>query len=348
MASIPKTMKAGQWDPKQNKVVVNEVPVPTPGPNQFLVKIKSASLCHSDLMNMERAACDYPVTIGHEGCGHIVAFHPSAEGKGFKLGDAVGFGYFVDCCFECEGCMVHNSHCELGTAKIQGFNFDGYFAEYAIVDYHNGIVLDEKAWDLRTASAIFCAGITAFNSVDSCESKPGQWFAVVGCGGLGQLATQYAKAMGLRVIGIDVADANLEETRKQGAEYTFNSRTNPNYIEEIKKITGGGAHYAAVYTNVQPAFVNAPKVLRIGGTLMVVGIAPKPLEVTAMELVLGVYKVKADSTGIPQRIPKAIEFSAKHNIRPVVDIRGGLDQLEGMVKEMQEGRNTVRTAVVFD
>ncbi|ERS98348.1 alcohol dehydrogenase, propanol-preferring [Sporothrix schenckii 1099-18] len=346
--ALPKTMQAGQWDPKLNKVVVNEVPVPTPGPNQFLVKIKSASLCHSDLMNMERAACDYPVTIGHEGVGHIVSFHPSAEGKGFQTGDAVGFGYFVDCCFECEGCMVHNSHCQLGTAKIQGFNADGFFAEYAVVDYHNGIVLDEAAWDLRTASAMFCAGITAFNSVDSCEATAGEWLAVVGCGGLGQLATQYAKAMGLRVIGIDVADANLAETRKQGAEVTFNSRTNPNYIDEIKKLTGGGAHYAAVYTNVQPAFTSAPQVLRIGGTLMVVGIAPKPLEVTAMELVLGVYKIKADSTGIPQRIPKAIEFSAKHNIRPVVDVRGGLDKLEGMVQEMKEGRNTMRTAVVFD
>ncbi|EPE04496.1 alcohol dehydrogenase [Ophiostoma piceae UAMH 11346] len=349
MTSIPKTMKAGQWDPKAKAVVINDVAVPEPGPNQFLVKIRSASLCHSDLMNMQYPAADRPVTIGHEGVGHIVKMHPSAERKGFKVGDGIGFGYFVDCCFECEGCMVHNMHCELGTSKVQGFAADGYFAEYAVVDYHNGIVLDESQWDLRTASAMFCAGVTAFNSVDSCNATPGQWFAVVGCGGLGQLATQYATAMGLRVIGIDVADANLEETRKQGAEHVFNSRTSAgSYIDEIKKITGGGVHHVAVYTNAQPAFVNAPKVLRIGGTLMIIGIAPQPLEFTAMDVVLGRYKIKADSTGIPQRIPKAIAFSAKHNIRPVVDVRGGLDQLAGMVQEMREGRLTKRTAVAFD
>ena len=310
--------------------------VPEPGPNQFLVKIRSASLCHSDLLNMQHPAADRPVTIGHEGVGHIVKLHPSAEGKGFKVGDGIGFGYFVDCCFECEGCMVHNMYCERGTSKVQGFAADGYFAEYAVVDYHNGIVLDERVWDLRTASAMFCAGVTAFNSV-------------VGCGGLGQLATQYATAMGLRVIGIDVADANLEETRKQGAEHVFNSRTSAGtYVDAIKKITCGGVHHVAVYTNAQPAFVDAPKVLRIGGTLMIVGIAPRPIEVDAMDAVLGRYKVKADSTGIPQRIPKAIAFSAKHNIRPVVDVRGGLDELAGMVQEMREGRLTKRTAVAFD
>ncbi len=329
-------------------MVVNEVPVPEPGPNQFLVKIKSASLCHSDLMNMELAACDYPVTIGHEGVGHIVKFHPSAEGKGFKEGDAVGFGYFLDCCFECEGCMVHNTKCELGTSKIQGFQADGFFSEYALVDYHNGIVLDESKWDLRTASAIFCAGITAFNSVDSCHTKPGQWFAVIGCGGLGQLATQYAKAMGLHVIGIDVADSNLEQTRKQGAEYTFNSRTNPDYVAEIKKLTKGGVHHAAIYTNAQPAFVHAPEILRVNGTMMAIGVAPKPLEVSVMDLLLGRYRLRSDSTGIPQRIPKAIAFSEEHNIRPVVDVRGGLDQLAAMVDEMKAGANTVRTAVVFE
>ncbi|OAA53617.1 alcohol dehydrogenase [Niveomyces insectorum RCEF 264] len=348
MAPIPKTMKAGQWDPKQKKVVVNEVPVPEPGPNQFLVKIKSASLCHSDLMNMENPARDYPVTIGHEGVGHIVQFHPSAEDKGFKLGDAVGFGYFLDCCFECEGCMLHNAQCHLGTAKVAGFAVDGFFAEYAIVDYHNGIVLDEAVWDLRTASAIFCAGITAFNSVDSCALQPGQWFAVVGCGGLGQLAVQYAKAMGLHVLAIDVQDANLAAARDQGAEQTFNSRTDPDYVAKIKALTKGGVHAVAVYTNVAPAFRQAPKVLRGGGTLMIIGIPLDPIEYSCMDLVLGLYQIKADSTGIPQRIPKAIEFSAKHNIRPVVDVRGGLDQLAGMVQEMQEGRNTVRTAVVFD
>jgi alcohol dehydrogenase, propanol-preferring len=328
--------------------VVNIIPVPTPGPNQFLVKIKSASLCHSDLGNMANPALTKPVTLGHEGVGHIVHLHSSVKDKGFKLGDAVGFLYILDACFECAGCMIHNLHCEKGSQTLQGFTSDGFFAEYALVDYHNTVRLDEKDWDLTRAAPVFCAGITTFNSIDSCNLRAGDWLGVIGCGGLGQIATQYAKAMGLKVLGIDVADANLDETKKQGADAVFNSKTNENYADEIKKLTGGGVHAAAIYTNVVAAFEHAPRVIRLGGTMMVIGIPPKSIPVSCMDLVLGKYQIKADSTSIPQRMQKAVDFTAKHRIIPNVEIRRGLDQLAGMVQEMREGKNTTRTAIVFD
>lgn len=325
---------------------MNEVPVPTPGPNEFLVKIKSASLCHSDILAIEQAT--KPVTLGHEGVGHIVSFHASAADKGFKAGDAVGFLYILACCFECSGCMIHNLHCKTGKQLLQGFTTDGFFAEYALVDYRNAVVLDESVWDLRRAAPVFCAGITAFHSVDSCELKPGDWFGVIGCGGLGQIATQYAKAMGLKVIGIDVQDANLEETKKLGADAVFNSRSNKNYVQELLELTGGGCQAVALYTNVSAAFEGAPPVIALGGTMMVIGIPKKPFEVLAMDLVMGRYKIKADCTSIPQRMKKATDFTGKHHIMPNVDIRGGLDQLAGMVDEMQKGQNVKRCAVVFD
>jgi propanol-preferring alcohol dehydrogenase len=289
-----------------------------------------------------------PTTLSHEGVGHIVSSHPSAEGKGFNIGDAVGFLYITGCCFECEGCLVHNMHCETGKQVLHGFAVDGYFQEYAVVDYRNAAILDEKVWDLTRAAPVFCAGITAFHSVDSCELKPGQWLGIVGCGGLGQIATQYAKAMGLKVVGIDIADANLEETRKLGADAVFNSKTNPNYTEEVKKLTGGGCHAVAAYTNANVAFPGIPPLIRLGGTMMVIGIPPKPFEVSAMDLVLGKYKIKADSTSIPQRMQKAVDFTGKHGIMPNVEIRGGLEALQGMIDEMKQGINTKRTGIVFN
>lgn len=325
-------------------MVINEVPVPEPGPNEFLVKIRSASLCHSDIKAIEEAG--KTVTLGHEGAGHIVSFHPSAEGKGFKLGDTVGFLYIRGCCFTCAGCQVHNLHCETGKQLLQGFAVDGFFAEYALVDYHNAVVLDESKWNMDAASAVFCAGITAFHSVDSCELKPGDWFGIVGCGGLGQLAAQYARAMGLRVVGIDVADANLEEVKKQGAEAAFNSRTDPDWAAKIKKLTGGGVHAVAVYTNVLPAFTSATQCLRLGGTFMIIGVLAEPLPVNVMELLLGNYKIKADSTSIPQRMGKAVAFTEKHGIMPVVNIRP-LEDLPAMVDEMTQGKVTTRQGVVF-
>lgn len=173
-------------------MVVNDIPKPSPAPNQFLVKMQSASLCHSDLMMEMRP--DYPVTLGHEGVGHIEAIGPEAEGKGFKVGDAIGFNYFIGCCFECEGCMVHNLRCETGNSKLQGFVVDGFFAEYAVVDWQNAVALPSSL-DMSRTAPLFCAGITSFHSVDSCELKEGQWLAIIGCGGLGQYAIQYAKAV---------------------------------------------------------------------------------------------------------------------------------------------------------
>ncbi|KAM0335541.1 hypothetical protein ACHAQA_000589 [Verticillium albo-atrum] len=345
MVSVPKLMKAGQWDPHQKKVVINEVPVPEPGPDEFLVKIRSASLCHSDLLAI-RDAQD-TVTLGHEGVGHIVSFHPSAENQGFSLGDPVGFLYIRGCCFTCAGCQIHNLHCETGKQLLQGFITDGFFAEYALVDRRNAVVLDESKWDMDAASAVFCAGITAFHSVDSCALQPGDWFGVVGCGGLGQLATQYAKAMGLRVVGIDVADANLAETKRQGAEAVFNSRDNPAWAQDIKKLTGGGVRAVAVYTNAAPAFASAPSCLALGGTLMVIGVSKEPLQVNVMDLLLGNYQIKADSTSIPQRMGKAVKFTEEHGIMPVVEIRKGLEELPAMVQDMEEGKVTKRQGITF-
>jgi propanol-preferring alcohol dehydrogenase len=137
---------------------VNVLPIPEAGPGQFLVKVKNASLCHSDIMATE-APRDKPVTLGHEGVGYIEKIHPSAEGKGFKVGDAIGSLYINGCCYECEGCLVHNLHCETGKQLLQGFATDGYFAEYVVVDWQNAIILPDSI-DIESAAPIFCAGIT--------------------------------------------------------------------------------------------------------------------------------------------------------------------------------------------
>lgn len=137
--------------------MINDIPVPEPRENQFLIKIHSASLCHSDL-NLELRP-EKTVTIGHEGVGFIDKVHPSAEGKGFKVGDAVGFNYFNGCCFECDGCMVHNLRCENKQPALLGFFDNGFFQEYVAVDYQNCIILP-KELDMKRSAPLFCAGIT--------------------------------------------------------------------------------------------------------------------------------------------------------------------------------------------
>ncbi|KAK0262609.1 hypothetical protein LTR01_007144 [Friedmanniomyces endolithicus] len=359
------TMRAGQWDPEQKKVVIREVSIPEAGPGeasstvrgwaacsqfpgQFLVKIASASLCHSDILSIE---ANNTATLGHEGAGYIEKMHSSVEDKGFKVGDPIGFLYIIGCCFECEGCMIHNIHCVTGKQLLQGFTTDGFFAEYAVVDYQNAMKLPESI-DIKTASPIFCAGITAFHAVDNAELKEGDWMAVVGAGGLGQQATQIAKAMGFKVVALDVNDATLEVCKKQGADAVFNSRTNKGYVEELKKLTSGGVRAACVFSNAdaeltkRKAYAGVPAILRLGGVMMVIGLPHNPLNISSMDLALGKYKVKSESTGIPQRMKKAVEFLAKHNIKPEVQQRK-LDDLNDMVTEMKEGKATKRMLVNF-
>lgn len=139
-------------------MVVNEILIPTPGEGQFLIKMASASLCHSDLMSIAIPDRKDPVTLGHEGAGYIHAMHPSTQDKGFKIGDAVGFLYVQDGCFECAGCLVHNCHCLVSQSHTNGFEIPGFFAEYALVDWENCIVLPESM-DVREASPMFCAGL---------------------------------------------------------------------------------------------------------------------------------------------------------------------------------------------
>lgn len=187
----------------------------------------------------------------------------------------------------------------------------------------------------------------AFHSVDSCNLKPGDWFGVVGCGGLGQLATQYAKAMGFKVVGIDINDSILSNCKAQGADLTYNSRTDPDYVAKLIKETSGGVAAAAVYSNASQAYAATPSILKLGGILMAVGIAHKDLQVSTMDLALGKYKLMSESTSIPQRMGKAVDFTAKHNIKPEVETFDGLESVQGMVDAMREGKSTKRMAVVF-
>lgn len=90
---------------------------------------------------------------------------------------------------------------------------------------------------------------SAYHSVDSSELKPGDWLGVIGCGGLGQLATQCGEAVGYHIVSIDIDYENLAQTKAQGAGAVFNPRTNKNYVEELLKLTGGGVKAAAVYSN---------------------------------------------------------------------------------------------------
>lgn len=151
--------KGGQ---ERDKVFVANIAVPEPKEDQLQIKIRAASLCHSDLMMSQRPDNLGPLTIGHEAVGVVSKLHPSAQGRGFKVGDGVGMLCIIDSCFECEGCRVHGSFCvksKKGGPKIQGLQAHGYFAEYAVADWASTTLLPNDL-PMDKMSPLFCAGIT--------------------------------------------------------------------------------------------------------------------------------------------------------------------------------------------
>jgi len=148
------------------------------------------------------------------------------------------------------------------------------------------------------------------------------------------------------VIAIDVGSVQLEEAKASGADYTFNPTNDKNYVEKIKEITDGGCHAAVNYTASKPAYDSTPILLRAGGIMMIVGIPQKPLELNALEIALGKYRVGGASNSIPQKMGPCIDFSAKHNIRPHVTFYK-LDQIQEMIDLMHDGKASGRLAVKF-
>lgn len=233
---------------------------------------------------------------------------------------------------------------------MQGFGLDGYFAEYAVVDYRTAMVLPQNL-DPVAAAPLFCAGVTAFHAIDDLKLPRGSWVAVIGCGGLGLLGIKYALAMGYRVIGIDMAAPARDEAKVSGAEHVFNpaekTADGKTHTERILEITGGGVDAAVNFTASKKAYDGMPAIIRPGqGIFMAVGIPQEPLQINAFDIALGRYRVMGSNNGNTHNMKPAIEFSAKHNINSAVEYFA-LEDLPFMVEKMQKHQARGRLAVRF-
>lgn len=131
-----------------------------------------------------------------------------------------------------------------------------------------------------------------------------------------------------------------------GADLLFNTLTNKNYLIDLKAETGGGAEAVVVFASSKAAFKDAQKTLLVGGLLMVIGLPPEPLEFSAIDLMLGLYRVKAENPGPPRKLAKAIDFSIKHNIKTNVTLHK-LEDINEMIRKMEAGESSKRMTVVF-
>lgn len=332
---MPKTMKAAVVRQFGQPLSIEEVPIPEPGPGQLLVKVVASGVCHTDL---HAAQGDWPVkpTLpfipGHEGVGHVAAIGPGV--KGFKEGDAVGVPWLHDACGHCEFCITgwetlcaeqHNT----------GYSCDGGYADYVLAAAGYAGRLPDRT-DFLSMAPILCAGVTTYKGLKETEAKPGEWVAISGIGGLGHVAIQYAKAMGLHVAALDVAPEKLALARSLGAEVTVDAREGDAAARVVKE-TGGGAHGVLV-TAVSPvAFGQALKMVRRKGTVSLVGLPPGDFPTPIFDVVLGRITIRGSIVGTRKDLEEAIAFAAEGLVRPTVT-GAPLEEINEIFTRMKAGR----------
>ena len=210
-----------------------------------------------------------PFIPGHEGAGIVAASVLALPVQ--KEGDPVGIAWPHDARGSCEHCITGwETLCE--SQHDSRHSVSGTFAEYAIgtAAYVGRL---PKSPDFEGMAPILCAGVTTYKGIKETEARPGEWIAIAGIIGLGHIAIQYAKAMGLHVAALDVTDEKLALARQLGAEITINAQA-PNAATEGVRLTGGGAHGVPVTAVSPPAFSQAIQMVRRKGPVCLVGLPP--------------------------------------------------------------------------
>ncbi|WP_414156795.1 alcohol dehydrogenase AdhP [Pseudomonas sp. BNK-30] len=309
---------------------------------EALLKMQCCGVCHTDLHVKNGDFGDKTgVILGHEGIGVVVEVGPGVTS--LKPGDRASVAWFFQGCGHCEYCNSGNETlCR--EVKNSGYTVDGGMAEACIVVADYAVKVPEGL-DSAAASSITCAGVTTYKAVKSSNIRPGQWIAVYGLGGLGNLALQYAKnVFNARVIAIDVNDEQLAFAREMGADLVVNARRED--VAKVIQAQTGGAHAAVVTAVSKSAFNSAVDALRAGGRLVAVGLPPEAMSLDIPRLVLDGIEVVGSLVGTRQDLAEAFEFAAQGKVVPKVTLRP-IEDINDIFEEMLAGKIKGRMVINF-
>lgn len=295
---------------------IEEVPTPEPGPGQILVRVVASGVCHTDV---HAADGDWPVkpTLpfipGHEGVGDVAKVGPGVTS--LKVGSRVGVPWLHSACGCCEYCVTGwETICK--DLIPTGYAVNGGFAEYVLAEAaYVGRIPD--GLDYVDAAPILCAGVTTYKGLKETDTKPGDWMVISGIGGLGHLAVQYAKAMGLHVVALARSEEKLELAKKLGADLTVNVREKDPGKAVQDAI--GGAHGALVTAVSTKAFHQALDTLRPGGTCALVGLPPGDFPAPIFEMVIKRLTVRGSVVGTRMDLQECLQFAAEGKVKATVE-----------------------------
>lgn len=321
--------------PGKLELVQRELVAPPAG--QVRIRVDACGVCHSDVMCVAGLApIQFPRVPGHELVGTI-----DAVGDGvvpWKVGQRVGVGWNGGYCGHCQ-------HCRRGdlfacvTQPVTGITYDGGYAEVAYVPA-SAVATFPDSLDAIEAAPLLCAGVTTFNALRNSGARGGDLVAILGLGGLGHLATQYAAKMGFRTVGIARGKDKESLAKKLGASIYIDSTTQ-DPAEELQKL--GGAKVILATVTAGDAMSAVEGGLGILGTLVVVG-AANEMQVSPLWLLMGNRSVKGHYSGTSIDSEDVLNFSAMTGVQSMNEIYP-LEQAAEAYARMLSGKARFRVVL---
>ncbi|TQN71908.1 Alcohol dehydrogenase 1 [Colletotrichum shisoi] len=327
--------------------IYKKIPVQKPASDEVLINIKYSGVCHTDLHAMMGdwpLATKIPLVGGHEGAGVGVARGELV--KDVEIGDYAGVKWLNGSCLACTFCQdADEPLCP--HALLSGYTVDGSFQQYAIAKAAH-VARIPKDVSLEAVAPVLCAGITVYKGLRESVVRAGQWVAIVGAGGgLGSLALQYAKAMGIHTVAIDGGAEKGEMCRKLGATEFVDFTTSTDLVEDVKKATpeGLGPHAVILLAVSEKPFQQATQYVRARGTVVCIGLpANAYLRAPVFDTVIRMITIKGSYVGNRKDTAEALEFFRRGLINaPFKTV--GLSQLNEVFDMMKKGQIAGRYVV---
>lgn len=336
-------MKAMVVKEAKGPIRLEERPRPKPGAGQVIIKVKACGVCHSD-MAMQQGVFPFgkfPIVLGHEVAGVVDEVGPGVTWP--KVGDRVGMPWLYDSCGHCDLC-ARGDEIMCPEMTVTGINRDGGYQEYMLAPAAYVAPIPDGL-DFADAGPLMCAGITVFNGIRHAGYTPGAKVAVMGLGGLGSLAVQYAKAMGARVGVLSTSPDKEAEARKLGAE-TFINTKRDDVVKALQAWDGGADIIVATAPNPEPMTAAFPG-LAADGTLVVLGVGPGMITASPMDLVGQRRKLMGSPSGSRHDLRDTLKFSLHNNVKPQI-VKMPLEDAAKAHQMLHEGKIVGRAVLVME
>ena len=315
-------------------------PLRSPGPGQVRIRVEACGVCHSDTATVEGAfPIKWPRVPGHEVVGRIDELGTAVQG--WVVGQRVGVGFLGGPCGYCDFCRGGDLvNCR--NQEQTGIQHDGGYAEVMIAKASGLVSVPD---DLASADAapLLCAGLTTFSALRNSPAKAGDLVAVLGIGGLGHLAVQYARHMGFEVVAIARGANKAELAKKLGAHHYIDSAAN-DPAQALQAL--GGAKVILVTAAGGKTTAATFKGLRPGGTSIVVGIGPEPIEILDLDLALSSRKLDGALTGDPATGDTTLRFSALSGVAAMIE-KVPLEEAAHAYEKMKTGKARFRMVLTM-